>query len=241
VGTGEIPRSWGLLSLLALVLIIAGPSCLAVRFAGMPWKVPLAGAGLWAISILLKHPLAVALSHIPGVREAHPRRAILQGLLSAAVELSVAAVYLHAWKGASLAEVLAFGGGAGSAEALYVLGRGILQRSRDPQREAAWARAAAVSLCVRYTVPLERFFALVGHAGSRGLVYVGLHASRPLGIVSWVVALALFSAVDAVATYGHLRGWDWNDPARCRRAHLFFSSSSVIEMATFCLVFRAGL
>ena len=134
--------------------------------------------------------------------------------------------------------MLAFGIGAGCSEVIYVLVSGITAK-RDPEREAAWARGAAVSLCVRYQVPIERLFALVGHVGSRGVVYAGLHAKFPECVLLLFLAVFLFTAVDGVAYYGHLRGWNWSEPSVCRRTHGFFAFISVIEFGTFLAVFRS--
>src|SRR6266508_2004481 len=236
VSAGELqhetktPWSWGCLTLLAL-LAVAGAPLLLVR-AGAPFHAVLLGAGAWAAAVLVKWPLGRAVNLLAG-RVGGAYVAAAQGALSAALELTAAGIVLRSWRGAALADVVAFGAGAGSAEVVYVLILGAVTK-RDPEVLAAWARAAAHSLCVRYATPIERFFALLGHVGSRGLVYVGLHGRPSL----LVVAFALFTAVDAVATYSHLQGWDWNDAATCRRGHGLFAAIAIVETALFALAFR---
>jgi hypothetical protein len=53
---------------------------------------------------------------------------------------------------------------------------------------------ARVSWCVRYAVPIERPFALIGHVGSRGLIYQA--------VIGGTVSL-----IDGIAVYGVRRGW----------------------------------
>ena len=68
-------------------------------------------------------------------------------------------------------------------------------------------RGAEVSRCVRYAVPLERLFALAGHIGARGLVYLGLHAPFPVAPGWMALAVLMFATIDGTAVYGHLQHW----------------------------------
>jgi hypothetical protein len=236
-----IPASWGLLSLTALLGLVAAPP-LAVAIGGVPLRVVGWGAALWAAAIALKRVLASAFDWVNrerAERNKHSRYVIAasHGLLSALTELGLAAPYLWNWHGASLPDVLAFGIGAGSAEVLYVLVLGFLTREKDAQAMAAWARAARKSLSVRFTVPLERLLAGIGHAGSRGLVWVGLQHASAFGFAIVLLAAILFAGVDGVAVYGLQRKWDWNNPELTWRLHLYFGAISVGEMTLFLALY----
>ena len=187
---------------------------------------------MWAIAVAAKRPLARLLNRRLGLRFGQVWLAASQGALSAGLELSAAGLYLWRLRSPNLLTVLGFGVGAGCAEVFYVIGMGFVAVS-NPESVAAWARTARDSLCVRYQVPLERFVALLGHAGSRGLVYLGLRSPSYL-----VTAFVLFSATDGLATYGHLRHWQWSDASVCRRTHGFFAVVSTIELIVFLLGFR---
>lgn len=236
----SVPRRWSILSLTALIGIVALPSCVCLFVWGARWQSPAAGALLWLIAVCIKRWLNPALSRRL-VSRAILTRASSQGLLSAVLELGAAACYFAFSPDLSLVNVVAFGAGAGSAEAAYVLGLGFFGPQPTTAALDAWAQGAATSLCVRYMVPIERFFALVGHTGSRGLVYLALYSPAPTAGLLLSVAVLLFALIDGVAVYGHLQNWDWFDPVICRRAHLFFSSLSTIEALLFVLMFGAKL
>jgi hypothetical protein len=232
----EARRSWGYVSLLWLVTLVLAPTLWVAFIAHAAWQTVVSGAAIWAVSIALKQPAAKWLNLIFSHRDAYFSWALSQGLLSSLLELGASAAYLQGLKNASLASVLAFGIGAGSGEVIYVLGLGFFTKT-DPDALAAWTRAAADSLCVRYQVPIERMFALIGHVGSRGILYVGLHSSRPAQALLLITAVVLFALVDSVAYYGHLRGWNWSDPPLCAKTQGFFALVSIIELVTFLILF----
>jgi hypothetical protein len=228
-----IPRRWGLISLIALLALALAPCIvLTVKAGAHTWVHFFWGAGTWGIAVAIKRTLARWLNRALDQKAGQIFHAASQGLLSSLLELGAAALYLWRLDSADLFTVLAFGAGAGSAEVVYVLAAGSLAKP-DPQKEVAWARNAWNSFCVRYQVPIERLFAVIGHIGSRGLVYVGLHGSAAEAILWLSVALLFFTAVDGVATYGHVRNWDWSEPATCRRAHGFFAVISISELLLF--------
>jgi len=233
------PRSWGVITLVWLLLSAAAPPTYFSLFGHVPPRIILAGAVTWALAIAAKHPLALLLNRMLGQSNRPVLLAGLQGLLSAVLELTAAGAYLHyvpeAFTG--LNRILAFGSAAGSAEVVYVLAAGVRGGS-DPAKVAEWHRWAVNSVCVRYQVPLERFFALVGHTGARGMVYLGLHLPGMTGVSFCVAVLTTFSAVDGVAYYGHLRNWNWLNAAVCRRVHPFFSMVSVLELVVFLIGFQ---
>ena len=234
----DIPRSWSLLSLAALLLIAVAPPWLCIAPGGASWRLVAAGAVIWFASVLVKRIVVAAVR--PWFRGL-PLMAVaaIQGVISAVTELAPAAGFLATLPPATLPDLLAFGAGAGSAEAGYVLGIGIIWPQRDPAELAAWFKGATVSWCVRYAVPIERLFALIGHVGARGLLYVALMDRSWLGPLWGLCAVVSFAMIDGVAVYGHLRRWPWHDPAICRRAHSFFAAMSVGEFALLLIGFRS--
>jgi hypothetical protein len=234
----NVPPSWTVTTTVALIAIVTAPPCLCVWLWRTGWQGLAAGALLWAVAVAGKGLLFSGLN-LRGYSPPVAAKAALLGALSAGFELGAAAFYLFHAAPAPLAQVASFGIGAGCAEAAYVLGVGVFGPKATPARLAAWIAGASKSLCVRYSVPIERFFALVGHTGSRGLIYVGLHAATAATGAIWIaIAFLLFSLIDGVAVYGHLSGWDWSAPTVCRRSHLLFSLTAMTEAALFVLAFR---
>ena len=229
--------AWGYISLLALLAILVLPPLLVVRYAGARPALIIAGAGVWAVSVAIKHPLALLLSRLMGSRMALPGRSVAQGMLSAICELSAAGLYFLLRPPSGWNNVVAFGIGAGCIEVVYVLVLGIVEgiRGRDPDLDAAWLAGAKCSLCVRYSVPLERLLALIGHTASRGLVYAGVSAYSGLRLVL-CLAVLLFAAVDGVSYYGLKTEWDWSSPSLCRRFYSFIGGISLIEAAVLVLL-----
>lgn len=232
----RIPWVWSFLSLIALVFLAVVPAAFLVAKLAAPWYLVFWGAVTWGSAVAVKRPLAAQLNRWLK-NSGRISLSTWQGLLSAILELGCAALYLWRVKGADIHAVLGFGVGAGAAEVVYVLVIAVLSK-RDPAVEAAWATAARESLCVRYQVTIERFFALIGHVGSRGLVYVALQLAMPGGAMLLLAAVVCFALVDGVATYGHLCGWNWFDPRRCRTVHLFFATVSLVELTLFLIVFQ---
>jgi hypothetical protein len=237
--TEDIPRSWSLLSLAALLAIAVAPPWLGIAVGHASWQLVAAGGLIWFASVCVKR-LVVRATRTPLSRlQLSPEAgAALQGLISAVTELGAVAIYFATRAPVSLAELIAFGAGAGSAEAVYVLSIGIFGPAVDPDKLRAWVRGATVSWCVRYAVPIERLFALIGHIGARGLVYVAVMHSSPLGLLWGLAAVLLFTAIDAVAVYGHLKKWQWHDPTTCRRAHSYFAALGLAEFSLFFAGFR---
>jgi hypothetical protein len=236
----DIPRGWGIASLAALVAIAIVPPWLCIVQGGASWHLVAAGALIWSASVCAKRLIVMAAARVRAafVPLSPMAVAALQGVISAATELGAAAAYLATLPVASLVELVAFGAGAGCAEAGYVLLLGIFGPQVDEAELRAWARGAAVSWCVRYAVPIERLFALIGHIGARGLVYLALLHGSPLGALWAILAVLLFAIVDTVAVYGHLKKWQWHDPALCRPAHSFFAILGVGEFLLFLVGFQ---
>lgn len=240
----------------ALLVIAVGPPWLCIA-QGASWWLVVAGAVVWFASVCLKR--IVVQSGRALFARAAPSRvrvAVVQGVVSAVTELGAAGLYLAVVTSGgatptgpavasavasidlSLIDIVGFGVGAGSAEAFYVLLLGVLGPQADDEELQAWLRGARLSLCVRYAVPVERLFALIGHTGARGLLYVALLHGPLAGAVWALSSAAFFVLIDGVAVYGHLQKWRWHDPVVCRRAHSFFALLSVAECALFVLGFE---
>jgi hypothetical protein len=234
----DIPRHWSLASLAALIAIATVPPWLCIGPGGAAWHLVLAGAVVWFVSVMAKSRTVRLLraSWLPQPGSVRGT-AVLQGLVSALLELGFATAYLATLAAFDIqldfVDILGFGVGAGSAEAGYVLWLGVFGPKPKQEELAAWVRGARSSWCVRYSVPVERLFALIGHAGSRGLIGLALFGAAPLAWLWAVLAIVLFALVDGVAVYGHQRQWQWHDPPVCRRAQSFFALVSVVEIALF--------
>jgi hypothetical protein len=241
----DTPRHWSLASLAALIAIAVGPPWLCIGPGGVAWHLVGAGGVVWLVSVVAKswtvRLLRATWLPQPGsVRGA----AVLQGLVSAILELGFAAAYLATAAAAfavdfDVIDIVGFGVGAGSAEAGYVLWLGVFGPKPNEDELAAWVRGARVSWCVRYSVPVERLFALIGHTGSRGLIALALFGPGSLAWVWAVLAVALFALVDGVAVYGHQQQWQWHDPPVCRHAQSFFALVSLVEIVLFTVGSRS--
>jgi len=234
--TEEAPARWGIISLAALLAVIIVPPAILLS-AGASAKALILGAGIWAASVAVKRLAGLPLDRRLRKRNTKSEIAAgFHGALSAICELGLAAIFLRTWDDARLVDVLAFGAGAGCTEAFYVLCLAFTA-TKNRTDELAWIREATESLWVRYTVPLERLLAAIGHSGSRGLVWLGLQLSGSQGVILVALAMATFTMVDGVAAYGLQKKWNWSDPTICRRTHLFFGGVSMAEMSTFLLAY----
>jgi len=234
-----IPRHWTLIALgVVLGVAVVPPWFCIVR--GSDWWILAGGALTWAFAVLAKGPLARLLARALRRRLSHTSQAAAQGVLSAATELAAAALYFIFWPTSSFRDMLAFGVGAGSAEAGYILILALASPPPSSEVLARWERGARISLCVRYMLPIERFFALVGHAGARGLVAFAIIAGSLEAILLLAFAFILFAAIDAVAVYGKLQHWDWSDPRICRSAHAFFAGASTAQAVMFVFIARSA-
>jgi hypothetical protein len=230
----DIPHKWAVSSFVGLISIIVVPPSFCIWLWHTVWESLIAGSLLWLASVIAKRALFLSLNRKASAQSL-AISASLQGVFSAVMELGVAALYLAFRQYPSSGNIIAFGVGAGCTEAAYVLGLGLFGPRPSRAVLDAWVSGAEVSICVRYMVPIERLFALFGHTGSRGLIYVGLHSSPPLALGLIAAAGLLFALIDGVAVYGHRRNCNWFDPVLCRRVHLFFSSASLTECILFAL------
>lgn len=232
-----IPRRWTFIALSAVLGVAVIPPWFCIA-RGSEWWIPVGGALTWAIAVLAKGPAARLLGRVLKSRLSHAGHAAAQGVLSAAIELAAAALYFVFWPPPNIGDMLAFGVGAGSAEAAYILVLALITPPPSPEVLATWERGARVSLCVRYMLPIERFFALVGHTGARGLVAFAIIARSVEAILLFAFAFILFAAIDAVAVYGKLDCWKWSDPRVCRSAHAFFAGASMAQAGMFLFIMR---
>jgi hypothetical protein len=152
---------------------------------------------------------------------------VRHGAISAATELGCSALVFAVRQPPGRRQAVAFGAGAGGAEALYVLALGIVHPA-DAQSLEQWRAGRQQSLIVDQFVLIERTVAMVSHIASRGIVSTS--GSRP-GRLS--AALALFTIADAVAAYGHAVGWKWLDPRVARRTHAFYAAVAGLESYLF--------
>ncbi|MEO1044259.1 MAG: hypothetical protein AAFX04_02330 [Pseudomonadota bacterium] len=109
--------------------------------------------------------------------------------------------------------------GAAIAELAYLLAMGIWYPDDDQEaRIAAWQRGARRSAWVRNIFLVERSSASLIHIGTRMLATLALisHTIWPL-----LIALASFTLVDGVATYGVKAKWNWFNPILCRAFYKF--------------------
>jgi hypothetical protein len=208
-----------------LVLVVGPPA--ALRRAGARWRWFAFGILSWGVALALKVPAGLLLCNPDGSpRLPAGAAAGLLGFLSAAAELGMAALFLRRAR-LSLPDVLAFGVGIGSFEAVWALGEGFL--------ELADARALTLANTLAIASGwflLERALTLVSHTADRLLVYAALARCRPLPAV---VAVGLFTLCDGVASYGVLAGWDWENPLIRAGITLFLAALAVVEvLAAWC-------
>jgi hypothetical protein len=101
-----------------------------------------------------------------------------------------------------------------------------------------WERGARASLCVRYSVPIERLVAGSGHLSSRGLLFTSLKLSLHTALFPSTAALFFISITDGAAYYGHLDKWNWSDPGVCRAFHGALAAVEAVELSLFVLALR---
>ena len=188
---------------------------------------------VWAVSVGLKFPLSGLWEATVGKRLSHSIRAAVLGFLSAGCELGTAAVAFEwllppgtAWHAA------AFGTGVGQLEmvALLVVAAWQATKARDTQADSAGAPPSGdVPWHVRWTFIVERASSLLGHVGSRGLVWLSLHGEP----WTFIVAMVTFALVDGVAAYGSMRHWDWLSVSIWKRFYGFIMAIGLVEVALF--------
>lgn len=182
------------------------------------------GGITWAVSVGIKIAFSGLLElWALGAHEHFSKKlhALLQGLLSAFTELGAAAlVFVYVLSEGGLLHAIAFGAGAGIVEALILLGMALFSKEEKPTG-LPWYQ--------QWTFVIERFGALLGHIGSRGLVW--LSVSGPF--YPFMLAIIGFTAIDSVATYGVYKKWDWLEPKTWKRFYGFVILVGIIEIILF--------
>jgi len=215
-------------------LLLALPFILAVAAGrgGMLWTA--LGGGIWGVSVAIKF-LVTDLLELAGVRRLEPApRALIHGLVSALCELGAAGVaFLWLLPPGTALHAAAFGAGAGWIEMLAILflALGTAGRGTAPLPDPAPETASALPQHVQWNFLVERGLTLIGHLGSRGLVWLMARGFTWCGIL----AVATFSLVDGVASYGKFRKWDWLEMSCWKRFYGFLALVSASEVAVFAI------
>jgi hypothetical protein len=97
--------------------------------------------------------------------------------------------------------------------------------------------AAPDTLRARWTFVVERATALLGHAASRGLVWLAVRGRLP---AVGAIACALFGTVDGVATYGVSKKWDWLEGRIWRRFYGFVLVVALVEWGMLLALAKSG-
>lgn len=215
---------------LAFGILLIAPLAVAAATAsgGFLWFAT--GAIAWGISVALKILLAKLLHRGLGDATSLKVRGTAHGTLSAACELGCAAVCFlwlladgNAWNAAS------FGAGAGWIEIVALLAAYILSdNNRTLAEELPWH--------VRWTFLVERAGAVLGHVGSRGLVWLAIQRSPWFA----VPAVAGFAIVDGLAVYGTIRKWDWLEWRTWSWFYGVVMSVSLVELSLFIMFASQG-
>lgn len=216
--------------ILVILFCLIGPAACLALGAGPGWLG--LGALSWVVGVLVK-VIAAALTGILTAKRSPGVQSVAQGMVSAAAELGTAWGLLElAARSITTPDILAFAMGAGSFEGLLIVGAGLLSHP-SPEAQAEWELRAQKSWLVRYQFALERAAAWGGHLGSRSLVAFGWSTGvwQPS-----VVVFLTFALTDGLAYYGHLRNWDWTDPAVLRRYLTIAGLLVGIELALLVVV-----
>lgn len=181
----------------------------------------LLGAVTWAISVGVKIAVSGAFDVSFRDRISDTQYTAFQGLLSAVTELGAAAiVFAYMLSEGTLIHAVAFGAGAGILEAVILLVMALLSKEKE-ERVLPWYQ--------EWTFVIERFGALLGHIGSRGLVWLSIHGPA----YPFIIAILGFATVDGVATYGVLKKWDWLQPKIWKQFYSFVTLAGVAEITLF--------
>lgn len=190
----------------------------------MIWWFVLGGI-TWAVSVGIKVIFSGLLDlHVLQAKRDVSKKlhALLHGLLSAVTELGAAAfVFIRILPEGNPFYVIVFGIGAGLSEATVLLIIALFSKEKNNEKSIPWYQ--------KWTFVIERFGALLGHVGSRGLVWLSAHGF----MYPFFIALVLFASVDSVATYGVFKKWDWLEPKRWKRFYGFVTLMGIMEIILF--------
>lgn len=174
------------------------------------------GAIAWGIGGIIIKGIVWRLLEKRLKRFSSPAVAIVSGLWSGIAELGVAAVILWHYRPQCLLEVVAFGVGAGSLEALDICFLRFLICGRETRsellkelkKESKEAETRPFGALLPLWGVLERANATVFHTATRALVYLSLIRVDPL---PGLIALVGFTILDGSAHYGDDQKADWLD------------------------------
>ena len=196
----------------------------ALLGAGAAWRWFAYGVFSWSLALVLKLIGLVVLytAYEAGIMPL-ATCAGAHGIMSAACELGLAAVFFRSNR-LPLKDVLAFGTGIGSFEALWVLAEGSLELAETK----ALTLASFLDLASGQLL-FERALSLLGHISSRLLVYASLSHRK---LLPGLLAFILFALVDGTAAYGTLAQWNWSDSLIQTRFQWFIATVGGIEVLT---------
>jgi len=213
-----------------LILALSLPLLLILAFSAS-FSLIVLGAAAWSVALCLKVPLILIAERI--LKTDDKLLSLANGMLSALSELGIAACcFIIINRDLPLADIIGFGIGASSIEILFTLLMGAVEErlQSNPAKTEAWSAGAQKSLCVRYMTLIERVIALLGHVGSRGLIYLSIAHFCP-GLAA--IAFLSFSVTDGAANYGGIKKWNWFDPGICRSFYSVLLLIGLIEISIF--------
>jgi hypothetical protein len=200
------------------------------------------GSGSWGVGCILK----LVLYHGVVRRLRHDRSRILgvsalNGLVSGATELGAALVFFAFLPALSFWDVVAFGVGIGTIEALVAgtsstseLLQGTRLEKAAGDLENHLARLSGPRrVWYAYLLPFaERLIAGVIHVGTRGLVYVAYRTADP---VPFVLALGAFLLADGILGYRLLMQGRLTEPRVLNRTYLALAVIASTVLTVFLL------
>ena len=203
------------------VLFLAPLLIAAAAPAGFLWFA--AGGIVWAISVAAKIPLAGFLHKGLGESATSEALGVAHGVLSAACELGCAAAcFVWYLADGSVWTAAAFGAGAGWIEVVALLIPSLCSGAQGPESdELPWH--------VRWTFLVERTGAVIGHTGSRGLIWLAVIQNPWFALPAGIG----FAIVDGLAVYGSVRKWEWFEWVIWSRFYGAVTTISVLELLLF--------
>jgi hypothetical protein len=168
----------------------------------------------------------------------------LNVLVSGVTELGLALVFFALLPILTFWEVVAFGFGIGSIEAVVVATtanplKGTALEKPAEELEAMVRRlSGGPRLVYGYILPFgERVIAAGIHVGTRGMAYVAYHSANPLPIV---VALAAFCFADGIIGYRLIHQGRLCDLRVLNKTYVGLSAVAAIVLAGFLLFWSEG-
>lgn len=179
-----------------------------------------AGAGLWAVAVLLKIICALLMNEavIGFLKEKLPYSPLVLvgglfvGVQSSVFEIGLTFLAVLVWRrlGRDADRAIAIGTGAGAFEALLLGAASLISMltalagvpGTEPVRESI-ATVAATTPLFWLVGPVERIIAILCHASTRALVLLGVTHRKPVMVLS---GFLIFTLLDGVAGAAHVSG-----------------------------------